>query len=278
MIDTHVHLNRREFADDREAVVQRAREAGVRGFINVGYDLESSEASVALAATHPEIRATVGVHPHDAQLLADAQGRLTADGELRLDQLLELAEEPGVVAVGEIGLDFFRDLSPRPAQRTALRHQLALATRLDLPVVFHIRDAYPETLALVDEVGLPARGAVLHSFAGQAEHARWAKERGCLLGIGGPVTYKNSRLPDVLAEAGVTPDDVLLETDAPWLPPVPHRGQRNESAYLPHTGEKLAAVLGVTLPELIKSTDANVVRLFGPWPGVLDDAPGAALE
>jgi len=278
MIDTHVHLNRREFADDREAVVQRAREAGVRGFINVGYDLESSEASVALAATHPEIRATVGVHPHDAQLLADAQGRLTADGELRLDQLLELAEEPGVVAVGEIGLDFFRDLSPRPAQRTALRHQLALATRLDLPVVFHIRDAYPETLALVDEVGLPARGAVLHSFAGQAEHARWAKERGCLLGIGGPVTYKNSRLPDVLAEAGVTPDDVLLETDAPWLPPVPHRGQRNESAYLPHTGEKLAAVLGVTLPELIKSTDANVVRLFGPWPGVLDDAVGAALE
>jgi len=278
MIDTHVHLNRREFADDREDVMQRAREAGVRGFINVGYDLESSEASVALAATHPEIRATVGVHPHDAQLLADAQGRLTADGELRLDQLLELAAEPGVVAVGEIGLDFFRDLSPRPAQRTALRHQLALATRLDLPVVFHIRDAYPETLALVDEVGLPARGAVLHSFAGQVEHALWAKERGCLLGIGGPVTYKNSRLSDVLTEAGVTPDDVLLETDAPWLPPVPHRGQRNESAYLPHTGEKLAAVLGVTLPELIAATDANVVRLFGPWPGVLDDAPGAALE
>lgn len=278
MIDTHVHWNRSEFDDDRGATLQRARQAGVRGFINVGYDLVSSQASIDLAARHSDVRATVGVHPHDAQLLADEQGRLTADGELRLDQLAEMAGEAGVVAIGEIGLDFFRDLSPRPAQRTALREQLAMARRLDLPVVFHIRDAYPETLALVDEVGLPPRKAVLHSFAGQAEHARWARERGCLLGIGGPVTYKNSKLPAVLQEAGVTVRDVLLETDAPWLPPVPHRGQRNESAYLRHTCEKLAAVLGCTPDELVAATNTNVARLFGPWPGVLDAAMGSTLE
>ncbi len=238
MIDTHVHLNRDEFAADRPAVLERARTAGVTGLINVGYDLVSSRESVALAAAHSWVRATVGVHPHDAELLADAQGRLTADGRLRLDELAELAAAPGVVAVGEIGLDFYRDLSPRPAQRAAFAAQLELATRLDLPVVFHIRDAYPDTLQLVDEVGLPPRRAVLHSFAGGAEHARWARERGCLLGIGGPVTYKNGRLPGVLAAAGVTPDDVLLETDAPWLPPVPFRGKRNEPAYLAHTCEK----------------------------------------
>ncbi|MEZ4387789.1 MAG: TatD family hydrolase [Candidatus Krumholzibacteriia bacterium] len=278
MIDTHLHLNRREFADDRDQVRDRARDAGVAGFINVGYDLESSRASVDLSAAHPEIRATVGIHPHDAALLADPEGRLTQDGRRCLAVLADLATAPGVVAIGEIGLDFYRDLSPRPAQRTALIAQLELAGRLDLPVVFHIRDAYPETLALVDEVGLPTRGAVLHSFAGEAAHARWARDRGCLLGIGGPITYKNSQLPQVLAKAGVTAADVLLETDAPWLPPVPHRGRRNEPAFLVHTCETLAAVLGLEAATLARATDANVARRFGPWPGVLDGPRGGGLE
>jgi TatD DNase family protein len=278
MIDTHVHLNRDEFADDRDAVLARALAAGVNGLVNVGYDLISSRESLALAAANDRVRATVGVHPHDAALLADADGRLTAAGRRHLDELAELATDPAVVAIGEVGLDFYRDLSPRPSQRAALTAQLELAGRLDLPVVFHIRDAYPETLALVDAVGLPRRGGVLHSFAGDVGHARWAREHGCLLGIGGPVTYKNSRLPQVLAEAGVTAAEVLLETDAPWLPPVPYRGRRNEPAYLVHTCEKLAAVLATDPAGLAAATDANVVRLLGPWPGVLDDPDAAALE
>lgn len=278
MIDTHVHLNRDEFAADRDEALARALAAGVTGLINVGYDLTSSRGSLALAAASDRVRATVGVHPHDAALLADADGRLTSEGRRHLDELADLATAPAVVAIGEVGLDFYRDLSPRAAQRAALIAQLELAGRLDLPVVFHIRDAYPQTLALVDDVGLPRRGGVLHSFAGDVGHARWARERGCLLGIGGPVTYKNSRLPQVLAEAGVTAADVLLETDAPWLPPVPFRGQRNEPAYLVHTCGKLAALLATGPAELAAITDANVGRLFGPWPGVLDDPEAAALE
>lgn len=278
MIDTHVHLHRDDFAADRDVVLERARQAGVEGLINVGYDLESSRASVALAAAHAWVRATVGVHPHDAALLADAEGGLTAQGRRHLDELADLAAAPGVVAIGEVGLDFYRDLSPRPAQRAAVTAQLDLAAHLDLPVVFHIRDAYDEMLSLVEAVGLPRRGAVLHSFAGDAAHARWALDHGCVLGIGGPITYKNSKLPQVLAEARVTAADVILETDAPWLPPVPYRGKRNEPAFLAHTCEALASVLAMSPEALAAATDANVGRLFGPWPGVLDDPGSTALE
>jgi TatD DNase family protein len=278
VIDTHVHLHRDDFADDRDEVFARARAAGVRGFLEVGYDLDSSERALALARERGDVRATVGVHPHDAQLLADADGRLTADGRRRLDRLAELAAADEVVAIGEIGLDFYRDLSPRPAQRAALEAQLELAARVGLPVVFHVRDAYPETLALVDAVGLPPRGGVLHSFAGEVEHARWARARGCVLGIGGPVTYKNSKLPAVLREAGVRADEVLLETDAPWLPPVPYRGKRNEPAYLVHTRDGLAATLATTPERLAEAADRNAERVFGPWPGLLDAGAGAAVE
>lgn len=274
MIDSHVHLNRHEFAADCEAVLERAKLAGVAGFLNVGYDPESSRDSLALAQADPRIRATVGVHPHDAALLADPDGRPTAQGREILAELRDLASADEVVAIGEIGLDFFRDLSPRPAQHTALTLQLELAADLDLPVVFHIRDAYPETLALVDMVGVPPRGAVLHSFAGQAEHAVWARDRGLWLGIGGPVTYKKGALPEVLAAAGVTADQVLLETDAPWLPPVPFRGQRNESAYLVHTRDKLAEILQVGAEELTVRTTAGFQRLFG----TLDAVPDGDLE
>ncbi|MBD3220057.1 hypothetical protein GF314_02350, partial [bacterium] len=203
MIDTHVHLHRDDFDDDRAEVLRRARQAGVRGVLNVGYDLASSEASLDLARRVAGVRATVGIHPHDARLIADEDGRLTDEGRACLDRLAGWATRDEVVAIGEIGLDFYRDLSPRPAQRTALVRQLELAARVDLPVVFHVRDAYPETLAVIDDVGLPPRGGVLHSFAGEVEHARWALARRCWLGIGGPVTYKNSRLPEVLREAAV---------------------------------------------------------------------------
>ncbi len=267
MIDSHCHLNRGELAGERRAVLARAEAAGVRGVLNVGYDVQSSRESLELARGDARILATAGVHPHDAALIADPEGTLTAAGREVLAQLRDLASAAEVVAIGEVGLDFYRDLSPRPAQDTALREQLALAAELDLPVIFHIRDAYPETLAVVDQVGLPPRGGVLHSFAGEVEHARWALERGCSLGIGGPVTYKNSRLPAVLQTAGVAARHVLLETDSPWLPPVPYRGKRNEPAYLGHTRDRLAEVLGLAPDVLAGTTTENFRRRFGRLPG-----------
>jgi TatD DNase family protein len=261
LIDSHVHLNRSEFSGETDDVLQRARAAGVTAFLNVGYDLETSGESVTLANTHPDILATVGIHPHDALLLADEQGKLTGEGENILAELKVMAADPRVVAIGEIGLDFYRDLSPRPAQYAALTAQLALAEEVDLPVVFHVRDAWPETLAHIDQCGVPSRGGDLHSFSGDENAVIWARERGFLLGIGGPVTYKNSKLPALVALAGA--DMILLETDAPWLPPVPYRGKRNESSFMPHTRDMVAGILALDPAEVTRRTTASFVRLFG---------------
>lgn len=259
--DTHLHLNRSEFAGETSAVLARAAEAGVERFLNVGYDLASSRESVTLARGDRRIRAAVGVHPHDAATIADAEGRVTPEGEGVLAELAELLADPLAAAVGEIGLDFYRDLSPRPAQRAALHAQLALARDRDLPVVLHVRDAYDETLAELEAAGLPPRGGILHCFAGEARHARWAVAHGFLLGIGGTVTYRNSRLPEILGDVPVAA--LVLETDAPWLPPSPHRGERNEPAYLPHAALKLAALKGLDPAALADATNANVDRLLG---------------
>ncbi len=260
LVDSHIHLGRHEFAADRAEVVARAVAAGVARFLEVGYDPSSSEAAARLAATDPRIDAAVGVHPHDAALLADADGRLTDAGRALLDRLAALARQPGVVAVGEIGLDFYRDLSPRPAQAAAFRAQLELAARCDLPVVLHVRDAYAETVALLEAHGLPRRRGVFHSFAGDEATARWAVARGFRLGIGGPVTYRISRLPAVVAAAG--PDALLLETDAPWLPPHPHRGRRNEPAWLGLTAAAVATACGTTVEDVARRTTAGYHATF----------------
>lgn len=260
MIDSHCHLNRSELAPDHQAVMAAAAGAGVKGLLNVGYDPRTSRESVALAAADPRILATVGIHPHDAALLADADGRPTAQAPDLLAELRELAARPQVVAIGEIGLDFHRDLSPRPAQRAALAAQLDLARELELPVVFHIRDAWDQTLALIDELGVPPRKGVLHAFAGDARAVAWARERGFLLGIGGPVTYKNSTLPALVRQAGC--DLLLLETDAPWLPPVPHRGRRNEPAFVALTCARVAELLDLDPGEVGARTSANFRALF----------------
>jgi TatD DNase family protein len=263
LTDTHVHLHRHEFASDLPATLQRAAAAGVTRFLNVGYDYESSLQAVEMARNDERFLASVGVHPHDAAQIADDAGRVTPQGRRLLQRLEELARRLRVVAFGEIGLDFYRDLSPRPAQRTALAAQLELADRLQLPVIFHIRDAYDETVALIESVGLPRRRGVLHAFAGAEKTARWACEHGLRLGIGGPVTYKNSHLPRVLAAC--SPDDLLLETDAPWLPPVPYRGRRNEPAYVRLVAEKVAGLMNLPTAELARRTNAGCRELFGDY-------------
>ncbi len=271
MIDSHVHLNRAEFDGEIEAVMARAKTAGVTGFLNVGYDLVSSYESVALAKAHPNILATVGIHPHDAETVADDQGKISASGRRMLDELVELAAKDEVVAIGEIGLDFFRNLSPQQSQYSALTAQLEVAEQVDLPVVFHVRDAWRETLAHLDKIGVPRRGGVLHAFSGDRYAVDWAKEHGFLLGIGGPVTYKKSHLPELVPIVGV--EQILLETDAPWLPPVPHRGKRNESAYLAHTLAKVAGLLELTPDEVTRQTSVSFGRVFGGFAGTSGGKP-----
>jgi TatD DNase family protein len=260
VIDSHVHLDRREFEGAGAAAAARARAVGVTGFLNIGYDPDSSRASVALANGAPDIWASVGVHPHDALLLADGDGRLHAAGMQLLADLGRLAADPRVVAIGEIGLDFYRDLSPRPAQRAALAAQLELAAAVGKPAVFHVRDAWPEMMSFLDACGLPPRRGVLHAFSGDEAVVDWALARGLRLGIGGVVTYRLSTLPAMVARAGV--DHLLLETDAPWLPPVPHRGQRNEPARLPLVLDKVAAILQMDPGEVERRTDAGFAALF----------------
>ena len=253
MIDTHVHLNKDELgsASALPGVLARAAAAGVASFVVVGFDIPSSERAVALAETDRRLFAAVGVHPHDAE-------SYTAASETRLR---ELAVHPRAVAIGEVGLDFYRDLSPRADQYRAFRAQLALARDVGLPVVIHCRDAYPETMALlVDEAG--DTGIVLHCFAGGEADAEAAFRRGWFLGVGGTVTYKkNEALRAIVRDA--PGEHLLLETDAPYLSPEPLRGKYpNEPVRVALVAERVAAIRGETVETVRAYTTANAARAF----------------
>ncbi|HEU5320766.1 MAG TPA: TatD family hydrolase, partial [Methylomirabilota bacterium] len=221
LFDTHAHLHFPEFAGDLDAVLARARAAGVRRMLTVGTSVETSRAAVALAAREPDVWASVGIHPHDAAG-ADAES---------LAEIERLAGAPRVVAVGEIGLDFFRDLSPRAVQADVFRRLLDLARRAGKPVLVHCREAHAETLAALAGARVGEVGGIMHCFSGDVDVARRCLELGMLVSLAGPVTYPKARaLPDV---ARFVPGDrLVIETDCPYLPPQGHRGQRNEPAYL----------------------------------------------
>ena len=250
LTDTHAHLDFPQFDDDREEVIARALAAGVGIIINVGADLASSRRAVALAEAHPQIYAAVGVHPHDAKTLTEEV----------LTELRELARHPQVVAIGEIGLDFYRDLSPRDVQRQAFERQLALARELDKPVIIHDREAHAEVMDTLRRwQGL--RG-VLHCFSGSLEMARRAVELGFYISIAGPVTFKNARrLPEIVRQLPL--ERLLIETDCPYLAPHPHRGERNEPAYVRLVAEAVAEIKGLPLEEVARVTTANTQTLFG---------------
>lgn len=259
LIDTHVHLDSRQFDADRQAVIDRARAAGVKGVINVGADLNTSRRAVALAAKHTMIHAAVGIHPHNAKKLDSAT----------LAELRELARHPKVVAVGEIGLDFYRDLSPRNQQRRAFQAQLAWAARLGKPVIIHDRDAHDEVMGILSNwaTGLKAsplngRLGVLHTFSGDEAMAEQAMDLGFYISISGPVTYKNARqLPDIVRALPL--NRLLVETDCPFLAPHPYRGRRNEPAYVRLVAERIAALRSTPFDDLVGATTANAKRLFG---------------
>lgn len=252
LIDTHVHLNLKAYRKDREEAVARARRAGVAFMVNVGFDLETSRASIELAEAHDFIRASVGVHPHDASTLDEGA----------LDELRDMAAHPRVVAVGETGLDYYRDLSPRDEQRRAFASQLDLAIELDLPVIVHNRDALDDTVAIIEERGRGELRGVMHCFPGDAAYAERVLDLGFHVGIGGPVTYSpRGRLVDVAASVPL--NRLLLETDAPWLTPEPHRKGRNEPAYVALVAERIAEIRGMSVNDLARATTGNSTRLFG---------------
>lgn len=250
LIDTHAHLYREEFAADRAAARERAWAAGVGGLVHIGYDAATNVAAQAIAATDPCGWATAGVHPHDAANYDDAIE----------DSMRELGRAGRIIAIGECGLDYFRDLSPRDAQDHAFRRQIALAKELDLPMIHHVRDAYPQARAVLEEEGLPPRRGIFHAFAGDAEFARWAFDAGYRLGIGGVYTYKNAQLRAAIA--GLPLEALQLETDAPWLPPQPWRGRRNEPAYARNTAEAIAASFGVDVDRCAEVWAREFEQLF----------------
>ncbi|MGQ9513351.1 TatD family hydrolase [Thermodesulfitimonas sp.] len=251
LTDTHCHLDDERYKADRAAVIERARAAGVTRLVTVGYDLASSRRAGELAAALPGVYAVVGVHPHDA-----------AGVPLNyLEELRRLARAPRVVAIGEIGLDFYRDLSPRSVQREVFVAQLHLARELGLPVVIHCREAHGEVYEILRREAVGISG-VMHCFSGGWEEAKRFLALGFYLSIAGPVTFTGARRPvEVVRQMPL--ERLLLETDAPYLPPVPHRGKRNEPAYLIYTAQKVAAIRGISLEELAAATTANAVRLFG---------------
>lgn len=259
LIDTHAHLDFRKFDADRPAVIERARAAGVAAIVNVGTDLTSSRRAVELAGEYDTVYAAVGMHPHDAKKLDGAT----------LAELRDLAQQPGVVAVGEIGLDFYRDLSPRNLQRRAFQAQLAWAAKLGKPVIIHDREAHDQVIEIlagwVAGLGnspLAGRLGVLHTFSGDLVMAERAIDLGFYISISGPVTYKNARrLADIVRALPL--ERLLVETDCPFLAPHPHRGKRNEPAYVRLVAERIAELKGISIDDLATATTANAQRLFG---------------
>ncbi len=250
LIDSHAHLDDRAFHNDRAALIADlfVRRIGV---VTIGVDLPSSQQAVQLALRHRGIWAAVGVHPHDAT---------TVDRSV-LHELELLSQSKKVVGIGEIGLDYYRDLSPRVLQRQAFTRQLTLARRLGLPVVLHNRESTSDLLGILRDAGARHRG-VVHSFLGDLALAETFLELGLHLGIGGPLTYKkNDALRDAVRQVPL--ERIIIETDCPYLTPVPYRGQRNEPAYVEFVAREIADIKGIEMKDVAERTTSSALRLFG---------------
>lgn len=248
-VDTHAHVYLPEFDADRPAVLQRAKAAGVGAVYLPAIDSATHEVMLQTAALYPVCSPMMGLHPCSVK----------ADYEREIEIVAEYLLTQKFIAVGETGLDFYWDKTFAEQQHKAFRQQIELAVKHNLPVVIHSRNAVDECIAVVKEY--PGLRGVFHCFSGTADQARKVIDAGLFLGIGGVVTFKNAGLDKVVAELGLS--HVVLETDAPYLAPVPHRGNRNEPAYTKTVAERLAAVLNVAADEVARVTTANAEKLFG---------------
>jgi len=265
IIDTHCHLEMDEFSNDRDEVIERAKNAGIEAIITIGSDLEGCKGAIELSEKYDSVYATVGIHPHDAKdFTEDIYSQLKAWTKNSNPPLPPFTKGGRggikVVAIGEIGLDYHYDNSPREIQKEVFKRQLALAKEIGLPVVIHSREAKKDTLDIVRESGIDK--GVFHCFSGDMDMAEKVMAMGFYISIAGPVTFKNARKLGEIAKA--IPDDYLLiETDAPYLTPEPFRGKRNEPSYLVHIARKIAEIRGISIEDLARITTLNAKRLFG---------------
>lgn len=252
LIDTHCHFNHTRLASEVAPCIERAKLLGIEKMIVVGYNMESSLEAVRLAEAYPEVLyAAVGIHPHDAK---------SWQPEFETT-ILRLCENSAVVAVGEIGLDFHYNFSTPEAQYFAFKAQLALAKQVRLPVIIHCREAYPETLSVLEEANIQENGGVMHCWAGAVQEAQKTVALGMALGFGGTLTFKNAE--EVRSAAALVPETALLvETDAPYLAPMPFRGKRNEPAYTRYVAERLAQVRSLTFEQIAQITTKNALDTF----------------
>lgn len=249
--DSHAHLDGERFDEDRDLVINRAKANGIGLIMNPGADFDSSVRAVELAQKYDMIYAAVGIHPHDASSL----------DEHMLSMIEMLSKKPKVQAIGEIGLDFHYDYSPRDVQRHWFREQLRLAKRLNLPVIIHDREANQETFDTLSDENAFETGVLMHCYSGSAELAKAYVKKGAYISIAGPVTFKNSR--KLIEVVGAVPlDRLMIETDSPYMTPEPFRGKRNESLYVTYVCEKIAQIKGIELSEAARATTANAKMFF----------------
>lgn len=256
LVDSHCHLDFPEFAEELDTIVQRARDAGVGRFLTISTHLTRFQQVLAVAERFPDVFCSVGIHPHEAQNEPVAE----------IDRLVELASHPKVVAFGETGLDYYYDMSPRQRQQDSFRTHIAAARESGLPVIVHTRDADADTMdILADEMKKGAFPGLIHCFSSSLELAEHACEIGLYISISGIVTFKKAEALQA-AVSQLPLDRLLVETDCPFLAPIPYRGKRNEPSYVAHTAAKVAELKGISSAELAQVTTENFFRLFSKVP------------
>lgn len=251
LFETHAHLNAKEFDEDRAEVIARARENGVDTIVNIGFNAETIPTCMELADNYDFIYAVVGWHPQDAKDMTDEH----------LEWIAELSRHPKVVGLGEMGLDYYWDTSPRDVQAEVFRKQIRLARKLDMPIIIHNRDAHQDVISILKEEKAADVGGIMHCFSGSWETAKLALDMNFYISFGGPLTFKNAKQPKEVATK-VPLDRLLIETDCPYLTPHPFRGKRNESGYVRYVCEEMSNLHGLSYEEMAKITSENARKLF----------------
>ncbi len=249
--DSHAHLDDEKYDGDREAVIEEMTENGVSFCMNIGADMDSSKRSIGLAEKYPFIYAAVGVHPHDTD-------NMTEDD---INVLREMAKHPKVKAIGEIGLDYYYDNSLRENQKKWFIRQMELSQETGLPFIIHDRDAHGDCLEILKKFDIKKTGGVMHCFSGSCEMAKELVRLGMVIAVGGTLTFKNA-VKAVETVKEIPLEHILIETDSPYLAPVPHRGKRNTPAYVGLVAEKIAEIKGITTAEAARVTKENAMRVF----------------